>query len=109
MTTRTFNLTDALLSLRPTAEWSLYGNDYAKLIWHHNDSQPPTLEELNVEIARLQQDYNNKLYQRQRELEYPPLKDLADAVYWQSKGDNSKMQAYLMACDAVKQKYPKGA
>ena len=109
MTIRIFNLTDALLSLRPAAEWSLYGDDYTKLIWHHTDTQPPTLEELNTEIARLQQDYDSKLYQRQRQPEYPPLQDLADAFYWQNKGDSSKMQAYLAACEAVKQKYPKEA
>ena len=46
-------------------------------------------------------------YQRLRKPEYPPLADLADALYWQSQGDESKMTAYLAAVDAVKQKYPK--
>ena len=40
-------------------------------------------------------------------MEYPPMTDLADALYWQSKGDESKMTAYLAAVEAVKLKYPK--
>ena len=103
-----FTIADALQSLCPGVGWTIYGNDYDKIIIH-TGQEKPTLEELNVEVVRLQQDYNNKLYQRQRQPEYPPLQDLADALYWQNKGDSSKMQAYLIACDAVKQKYPKGA
>lgn len=38
---------------------------------------------------------------------YPPLVDYIDAAYWQIKGDDSKMQAYLSACEAVKLRYPK--
>jgi len=46
-------------------------------------------------------------YQRQRAPEYPPLSDLADALYWASEGDDSKLTAYYAACAAVKAKYPK--
>lgn len=46
-------------------------------------------------------------YVQQRQLEYPPMLDFADALYWQSKGDDSKMVAYIAACDEVKRKYPK--
>jgi hypothetical protein len=42
-----------------------------------------------------------------RHPEYPPLTDLADALYHQSKGDETKLTAYLAKCEAVKQKYPK--
>jgi hypothetical protein len=38
---------------------------------------------------------------------YPPLADFADAMYWLDKGDDTKMTAYLTACDKVKQDYPK--
>ena len=46
-------------------------------------------------------------YQVLRSVEYPPLADLADAMYWSSRGDNTKLEAYYAACEAVKQKYPK--
>jgi hypothetical protein len=38
---------------------------------------------------------------------YPPLEDLADALYWQAQGDNSKMEAYHAKITAVKELYPK--
>ena len=46
-------------------------------------------------------------YQRDRQPEYPSLADFADAYYWSQKGDDTKMTAYVAACDAVKTKYPK--
>ena len=51
--------------------------------------------------------YHDKLYQGKREIAYPPLEDFADAMYWNSKGDDSKLIEYYAACEAVKTKYPK--
>jgi hypothetical protein len=48
-------------------------------------------------------------YKDKRRLEYPPLTDLADALYHQSKGDETKLTAYLAKCEAVKTKYPKSS
>ena len=47
-------------------------------------------------------------YQRQRAPEYPSLATLADALYWNSTGDSTKLDEYYAACAAVKAKYPKG-
>lgn len=46
-------------------------------------------------------------YKQQRAVEYPPMSDFADAMYWASKGDNTKLDTYYAACEAVKTKYPK--
>ena len=46
-------------------------------------------------------------YNKLRSKEYPPLEDFADAMYWQSKGDNSKLTAYFGKLDTVKTKFPK--
>lgn len=46
-------------------------------------------------------------YKYDREVEYPPLKEFADAMYWSSKGDNTKLNEYYSKCEAVKNKYPK--
>ena len=48
-------------------------------------------------------------YQRQRAPEYPSLAELADALYWNSTGDSTKLDEYYAACAAVKAKYPKEA
>ena len=46
-------------------------------------------------------------YQRQRAPEYPSMAALADALYWNSTGDSTKLDEYYAACAAVKAKYPK--
>jgi hypothetical protein len=52
--------------------------------------------------------YNDNIsWEVNRLAEYPPIVDLADAIYWSSRGDNSKMEMYLSAVEAVKLKYPK--
>lgn len=48
-------------------------------------------------------------YADQRRPAYPPLGDFADALYWQSKGDNSKLEAYFAKCELVKAQFPKDA
>lgn len=42
-----------------------------------------------------------------RKVCYPPLEVLADALYWQAQGDNSKMDAYIALCKVVKEAFPK--
>ena len=98
---------DALISLRPGAQWSWSGVEYSGLNWLDTEQTKPTAEEINAEIERLKAAKLALYYQEPRQGEYPPLADLADALYWQSQGDNTKMVDYLDACNTVKQKYPK--
>jgi hypothetical protein len=101
-------IVQALFSLRPGANWSLNGDTYEGLWWADtNELPPPTKEEVEAEVARLQAEYDAKEYQRLREPEYPDLKEFVDAYYWAQKGDDTKMNAYIVKCDAVKDKYPK--
>lgn len=46
-------------------------------------------------------------YQHQRAPEYPSMATFADAMYWNSTGDSTKLDEYYAACAAVKAKYPK--
>ena len=48
----------------------------------------------------------SEAYKAKRAAEYPPVTDYIDGIV---KGDNAQVQAYLDACLAVKNKYPKGA
>lgn len=43
-------------------------------------------------------------YKAKRAAEYPPITDYLDAVV---KGDQEQIDAYIAACQAVKNKYPK--
>lgn len=101
------SLSEALMSLCPGAQWSAVGEDYSTVVWHVAPETIPTQDEIDAEVARLQADYIAKQYQRDRRPEYPSLATFADAYYWAQKGDNTKMDEYVAACDAVKTKYPK--
>ena len=46
-------------------------------------------------------------YQSTRQPLYPSLGDFADAMYWNSKGDSTKLEAYYAACEKVKTDNPK--
>ena len=62
---------------------------------------------VNAAAAELAAEAAATQYQRDRQPEYPSLADLADALYWSSKGDNTKLDSYYAACEAVKIKYAK--
>ena len=62
------------------------------------------VEALVAEHALQQADLANTEYQRQRAAEYPPMADYIDGIV---KGDQAQVQAYIDACLAVKEKYPK--
>ncbi|WP_157778895.1 hypothetical protein [Massilia violaceinigra] len=51
--------------------------------------------------------YHNEDVDQLRRAAYPPLADLADAMYWQSRGQSGKMDEYNAAVEAVKARYPK--
>jgi hypothetical protein len=101
------NIIDAIKSLRPGSQWRITETDYSSLVWADEIQTKPTKAELEAEVIRLQAEYEAKDYARQRAPEYPSLADLADAMYWASKGDNTKLDNYYAACEAVKLKYPK--
>ena len=63
------------------------------------------IDQTLVDAARVELDKLN--YQTDRKLLYPSLGDFADAMYWNSKGDSSKLTAYYTACEKVKTDNPK--
>jgi hypothetical protein len=44
----------AVISLRPGAEWSMSGDDVEGIIWHTEGAQPLTAKEVAVEVKRLE-------------------------------------------------------
>jgi hypothetical protein len=95
-------INDAVLSLVPGAQVKIVGDVIEE--WINPSTPPVTDEQIQAEIIRLQADYDSKLYQRKRELEYPDFRDYLDGIV---KGDQTQIQAYITACQAVKTKYPK--
>ena len=101
---RTFGIVEALQALTPGAQWTLTGDDYSGLEWFDKEQTQPTEEECLAEAAKLQEAYDALTYQRARSPEYPPMADYLDGVV---KGDQEQIDAYIAACLAVKEKYPK--
>jgi hypothetical protein len=88
----------AIQSLRPGAQGVLRGDD---LEWLDTEQAQPTEAEIQAEITRLQAEYDNNEYQRQRAQAYPSLPDQLDTIYHEG------IDAWKAQIAAVKQEYPK--
>ena len=73
------------------------------------DGKSITLEQSKIDAARVTLDAEAAAiaYQSVRQPLYPCLGDFADAMYWNSKGDSTKLEAYYAACEKVKTDNPK--
>ena len=73
------------------------------------DGTQITLVQSDVDAARTTLDAEAAAiaYQSVRQPLYPSLGDFADAMYWNSKGDSTKLEAYYTACEKVKTDNPK--
>ena len=73
------------------------------------DGKSITLEQSKIDAARATLDAEAAAiaYQSTRRPLYPSLGDFADAMYWNSKGDSTKLEAYYAACEKVKTDNPK--
>ena len=73
------------------------------------DGASVTLDNAKVAAARASLDAAAAAiaYQSTRQPLYPSLGDFADAMYWNSKGDSTKLEAYYAACEKVKTDNPK--
>jgi hypothetical protein len=97
-----YDLSAALISLRPGATWSLNGDEYSGLVWSDSIQSKPTYEECVTEMARLKADYDAKEYQRLRK--YPTIQDQLDMLYW-DKVNNTNV--WKDTIQAVKDQFPK--
>ena len=96
------DITNALQSLRPATNWALNGDTYEGLVWYdENELPPPTEEEVQAEIERLQAEYEHNQYQRDRASAYPSIQEQLDVLYHQG------YDGWKAMIDEVKNKYPK--
>ena len=94
-------IADALLKLRPGAEWSIDNNCYDGLTWLDTEQIKPTEEEVVQKIAELTYQKEVEIYKEQRVSEYPPYADQFDKIY------HSGVNAWKSQIKAIKDKYPK--
>ena len=73
------------------------------------DGKSVTLEQSKIDAARttIDSEYAKVKYKDDRQPLYPSLGDFAAAMFWNSKGDSSKLTAYYAACEKVKTDNPK--
>ena len=83
-------------------DWHVVDRDGVQTIENFNTSLGPipTDEQLTAAYNAHQQNE----YKTKRAAEYPDFRDYLDGIV---KGDTAQQQAYINACLAVKQKYPK--
>jgi len=92
---------NAIMSLRPNAEFSLVGSH--NLTWLDTEQTQPTDAEIDAEVIRLQAEHDAKQYARSRASEYPAIGDQLDALYHAGVFPED-MAAQIQA---VKERYPK--
>lgn len=95
------DLTKALSSLKPGAQWVLRGNEYSGLEWLDTEQTKPTEAELTAEAARLDAEYIANQYQRDRAAAYPSFADQFDTLY------HGGIDAWKATIDTVKEQFPK--
>ena len=93
-------ITDALLSLKPNAEWTLCDD---KLEWLDAVQTEPTQAEIDAEVIRLQAVYDSQAYARKRKVEYDLLNQ--DEMRFDDHRDSTT--TWVDKINEIKAKYPK--
>ena len=96
-----YTIIDALIALKPKAEWSLDGEDYSGLTWFDKNQTKPTEQEIEEKLAELKYQEEINVYQEKRKLEYPNWEDQLDKIY------HSGVDAWKADIKVIKDKYPK--
>jgi hypothetical protein len=96
---------EAIQSLHPTAQFVLKGGE---LTWQSEDITEPTDAEITAEQTRLQAEYDNKQYQRDRAIAYPALAEQFDKLWHDiNNGTLDNTGAFYTALKTVKDDNPK--
>tara|TARA_R110000796_G_scaffold53512_1_gene125535 strand:+ start:563 stop:868 length:306 start_codon:yes stop_codon:yes gene_type:complete len=91
----------ALCSLCGGAYFVMEGDDAYENIVKWLVETPPTKTQVEAEVLRLQAEYDNNEYQRQRAVAYPSIADQLDTIY------HSGIDAWKLTITAVKEEVPK--
>ena len=97
------DLMTVIQSLRPNAELVVRGDE---IEWHDTTQTQPTDSEITAELTRLQTEYDNNQYQRDRQ--YASTGDQLDML-WHAidAGIDLKQSEFYTANKAVKDASPK--
>ena len=101
-------LDTAIQYLRPGCKYDLSAENgsYHFLEWQH-DSKPPTKEEIQAELLREVGVYEYYVYERNREKQYPDLKEQLDMLYHDIMEDNLNNGRWIQTITDIKESNPK--
>ena len=95
------DISTALQSLRPNAEWHMVGTEYSGIYWDDKIETKPTEQEVEERIVELKYQEEVNVYQEKRKLEYPDWRDQLDQIY------HDGIDVWKADIKAIKDKYPK--
>ena len=76
-------------------------------IIYHDGQTPPSEAEIDAEVIRMEKEYSDNEYARNRETEYPSIKDVTVALAEKAEGDSTMWDKITAERSAVKSKFPK--
>ncbi len=100
----TIKTTEALVALRPGADFSVSNN---VILWNDSSQTQPSQSEIDAKIAEqnLDEELTKKNgYIRKRLNGYPSISEQLDMLYWDKKNGTNK---WVEAVDKVKSDNPK--
>lgn len=101
MNKNNYDLSAALRSLRPGAEYVIHGTEYSGIKWFDENQEKPTEEEVVQKQAELEYQEEVNEYQRQRAREYPSYANQFDQIF------HDGIDAWKATILEVKRRYPK--
>ena len=96
----------AIEVLRPGAKYQLVGTEFTR--WEDQEKrEPPTWSELLEEIHREKEVYDYYEWERNRQQEYPDLKDQLDMLYHDIKSGKINNGDWINTIELIKSRNPK--
>jgi len=99
----------AIQKINPNAVVTVIGNDIntCEIEWH-NGTTPIPKADIEAKMVEVQADYDNNEYQRNREVQYPSLKEFAEAYTEKEiNGNDTKWIEYKTKYNKVRTDNPK--
>ena len=95
------DIATAILAIKSDAQVSIDNEDINQITWHDGNPTNITNQQITNKQAELQTAYDNKKYQRDREVEYPSIADQLDDIY------HNGIDGWKATIKVTKDKYPK--
>ena len=104
-----FTKADAILAINPDSKFSYFHPPRDEIKWLSNNISQPTEENIQIEISRLQAEYNAQEYARNRASAYDSIGNQLDLLFHDmTAGKGSKTGEWYKAVAKVKADNPKG-